>query len=127
MAYYVKKCTYCGAETHPSESSCLKCFKDLPNVKIESESEPLTRPKSAPAIGRRPTMSQDGAYDSPENNTQPQAIRVIVTDIDMKFGSIVNLMVKWAIATIPALIILIIFGALALAALSGLGVFFQTR
>lgn len=32
--------------------------------------------------------------------------KVIVTDIRIPFGSMVALMVKWAIATIPALVIL---------------------
>lgn len=32
--------------------------------------------------------------------------RVVVTDINMPFGSMVNFMVKWAIASIPALIII---------------------
>jgi len=32
---------------------------------------------------------------------------VVITDIQMPFGSMVTFMVKWAIATIPALLILI--------------------
>ena len=35
---------------------------------------------------------------------------VIVTDIHMPFGSMVAFMVKWAIASIPAIIILSIVG-----------------
>jgi len=38
--------------------------------------------------------------------------KVVVTDIKIPFGSMVILMVKWAIATIPALIILSIIGTL---------------
>lgn len=41
-------------------------------------------------------------------SSSPQA--VVVTDIDMRFGSMVRFMVKWAIAVIPASIILVIFG-----------------
>ncbi|MEQ9569197.1 MAG: hypothetical protein RLN75_03315 [Longimicrobiales bacterium] len=37
---------------------------------------------------------------------------VVVTDIQMAFGSMVVFMVKWAIASIPALIILVVLGAL---------------
>ena len=37
---------------------------------------------------------------------------VVVTDVRMPFVSMVVLMVKWAIASIPALIILTIFGAI---------------
>lgn len=36
---------------------------------------------------------------------------VIVTDIQMPFGSMVAFMVKWAIASIPAAIILVIVGS----------------
>ena len=37
--------------------------------------------------------------------------RVVVTDIRMPFWSMVRFMVKWAIAAIPALIILAVIGA----------------
>ena len=37
---------------------------------------------------------------------------VVVTDVRMPFVSMVILMVKWAIASIPAFIILAIFGAI---------------
>ena len=36
---------------------------------------------------------------------------VIVTDVQMKFWSMVTFMVKWAVASIPAVIILLILGA----------------
>ena len=38
---------------------------------------------------------------------------VVVTDVKIPFLSMVVLMVKWAIAAIPALIILIVIGAVA--------------
>jgi len=38
--------------------------------------------------------------------------KVIVTDIKIPFRSMVVLMVKWAVATIPALIILILIGSI---------------
>jgi hypothetical protein len=37
---------------------------------------------------------------------------VVVTDIKIPFGSMVVLMVKWAVATIPALIILSVMGSI---------------
>ena len=42
---------------------------------------------------------------------------VVVTDIKMSFASMVVFMVKWAIATIPAIIILTAAGSLTLAIL----------
>ena len=46
---------------------------------------------------------------------------VIVTDIRMPFWSMVIFMIKWAIAAIPAFIILAVLGGVAAALLSGLG------
>ena len=46
---------------------------------------------------------------------------VTITDIKMPFGSMVEFMVKWAIASIPAFIILFIL-VLALASFIGVGV-----
>ena len=37
--------------------------------------------------------------------------RVVVTDVDMPFGSMVRFMVKWSIAAIPALLILLVIGS----------------
>ena len=38
--------------------------------------------------------------------------RVVVTNVNMPFWSMVRFMVKWAIAAIPAIVILTIIGAL---------------
>ena len=45
---------------------------------------------------------------------------VKIVDIEMPFASMVAFMVKWVIASIPALIILVILGALAVGLLGGL-------
>ncbi len=45
---------------------------------------------------------------------------VVVTDIKMPFGSMVFFMVKWAIATIPALIILTVIGSITLVILNAI-------
>jgi hypothetical protein len=42
---------------------------------------------------------------------------IVVTDVKIPFWSLVVLMVKWALASIPAVIILIAIGAVASAAL----------
>ncbi len=46
--------------------------------------------------------------------------RVVVTDIKMPFGSMVVFMVKWAIATIPAIILLTVIGSLTLGILNAI-------
>ncbi len=49
--------------------------------------------------------------------------RVVITDVNMRFGSMVTFMVKWAIASIPAFLILLLLGVL----FGGfLGMFFKT-
>lgn len=50
------------------------------------------------------------------NDPQP----VIVTNIQMSFGSMVVFMVKWVIAAIPAMIILAVIGFVATAVLAGI-------
>ena len=47
---------------------------------------------------------------------------VVVTDIRMPFWSMVVFMIKWAIAAIPALIILAVLGGVAAVLLSGFGI-----
>ena len=49
-----------------------------------------------------------------------EKVEVVVTDVDIKFMSMVMLMVKGALAAIPALIILAIFGAVVAGFLGGL-------
>jgi hypothetical protein len=45
---------------------------------------------------------------------------VVITDIKMPFWSMVGFMVKWAIAAIPAFVILAILGAVVIGVLRGL-------
>ena len=45
--------------------------------------------------------------------------RVSVIDVDMPFGSMVKFMIKWALAAIPAVIILFIVGAILAGILAG--------
>ena len=46
---------------------------------------------------------------------------VVVTDIHMPFWSMVTFMVKWAIAAIPAIIILFVLGVILAAILGSIG------
>ncbi len=48
-------------------------------------------------------------------------IKAIIMDFDMRFSSMVCFMVKWAIASIPALIILSILAGIFMAILSAIG------
>ncbi|TVT66113.1 MAG: hypothetical protein FHK79_18080 [Pseudomonas sp.] len=51
----------------------------------------------------------------------PGAQPVVVVDIKMSFNSMVWFMVKWAIAAIPALIILYILGSIGIGLFIGVG------
>lgn len=49
------------------------------------------------------------------------ATRVTVVDINMPFGSMVGFMVKWAIAAIPAIVILFVIGVVLFGILGAIG------
>jgi hypothetical protein len=51
---------------------------------------------------------------------RPQPIRVTVADFDMPFGSMIVFMLKWALAAIPAMLILIIVGGVVTVVFAGL-------
>jgi AmiR/NasT family two-component response regulator len=53
--------------------------------------------------------------------TQGSHSEVVIVDIKMPFWSMVTFMVKWAIAAIPAVVILIAFGSAAITMLAGFG------
>ena len=59
--------------------------------------------------------------------SQEDFTRVVVTDIRMPFWSMVRFMVKWAIAAIPALIILGVIGALRAPLRTGAFTYSQNR
>lgn len=50
----------------------------------------------------------------------PLKTEVVVVDIRMRFGSMVVFMVKWAVASIPTLLILAVIGAVTVAFLAAM-------
>jgi hypothetical protein len=54
-----------------------------------------------------------------QQSLSPERREVIVTDIKIPFGSMVVLIIKWAIAAIPAMLILAFLGFLASAIFMG--------
>ena len=61
------------------------------------------------------------------DNLNSATNKVIVEDINMPFGSMVMFMIKLALASIPAFIILGIIGILLVAIFSGMGLLFVPR
>ncbi len=54
------------------------------------------------------------------NKMADEYSKIVVTDIKIPFSSMVILMVKWAVATIPALIILSVIGSILFGITTGL-------
>lgn len=72
----MKPCPNCSTQLHDDAVFCRHCQREIATVESTSSMARI----------------------------DPQ--RVTVVDIDMPFGSMVGFMVKWAVATIPALLIL---------------------
>lgn len=62
---------------------------------------------------KNPKLTEQKSTSKPNTDqipTKSEFREVIVKDIDMSFGNMVVFMVKWALASIPAMIILFIIG-----------------
>jgi hypothetical protein len=53
-------------------------------------------------------------------DSRPMPQRVVVTDVDMSIGNMTAFMIKWAIAAIPATILLALIGGIAFALISAM-------
>ena len=95
-----KECPHCHL-TNPD--TALKC--DCGYVFATGRIDPPVDPAVAVSTAEPPT---------------PAVSRVRIIDIDMPFTSMIGFMVKWALASIPALIILAILAAMAFGLFSGL-------
>ena len=95
-------CKKCQEELEDSFDNCWSCGA---NKEGKVEDDFVKSKKSTPS---RLEVSKD-------NNQN-----VTITDIKMPFGSMVEFMVKWAIASIPAFIILVLIGFL-VAGILGVG------
>jgi hypothetical protein len=112
-----------GVYLYPVCADCQdRCSSDPAGVVAEhpqlfegSEiTNPDIHPTSSTITPRRPVQSERAKVaiqpTSHPSAASPSIQQVIVTDIHMPFGSMVGFMVKWAIASIPAVIILFVLG-----------------
>ena len=121
---------------HCNELIISKFLKVGEMAECKKCGEKNTIPKSAEGISESEIKSEHTISDAFDDGSNKQsnsktievsatqshnANEVIITDIKMKFGSMVEFMVKWAIASIPAIIILIIIFNLITAILVGFG------
>ena len=122
---------------HCNELIISKFLKVGEMAECKKCGEKNTIPKSAEGISESEiksehTISDAFDYDSNKQSNSKtievsatqshNANEVIITDIKMKFGSMVEFMVKWVFASIPAIIILIALFYLITAILIGLGI-----
>lgn len=119
MSYFVKICSKCKAANHPSMTFCAKCGADLPSEKTESETKPVQPPAYAVQAVQQDEGGGGTGSSGTANNDGPIACRVV--DVDMPFWSMVTFMVKFSMASIPALIIITIYAVFALAILAAVG------
>lgn len=102
------KCPQCGyeptlAEIQKSPDSCVECGV----VYAQYEQNKRLQQSSVAVVTAAPPISgevKDALREFP--GAQP----VVVVDFRMGFGSMVSFMVKWALASIPELIILLVLG-----------------
>ena len=107
MANKFENCTKCNAKITDHEiknNFCSTCYEV-----VDKNADKLKKGGS----------DFVGSEELKENNTVTQ--NVVVTDIKMSFSSMVEFMVKWAIASIPALIILFFIGMALAGLIAGLG------
>lgn len=111
------RCKNCDAENPAAASYCGICGKPFaePQKNVVDSYVP---------IAEKYRTSTEPRYQNIQQPTQPpERIRVVVTDFDMPFGSLVNFMVKVALASIPAsIVVAIIYGVTIFCILSSLGI-----
>jgi len=98
-------------ESVGTQVQCKKCgarFWALPPETVEAPA--VTGPADPPAAAR-------GQIPLPPASAP---VKVTVSDFDMPFRSMVGFMVKWALASIPALLILLLVGGIAFGVVAGL-------
>jgi hypothetical protein len=111
-------CPTCKTMFPGSGKYCEKCGAALPQQPTSVQTAEQNPSVSAPLIQPLATQAHPAASQLPGQIALPA--RVIITDFNMPFVSMVGLMVKLAIAAIPALIILIVLAALISAVLGAL-------
>ena len=130
-------CPNCHTSNRDGSRFCASCGYTVPQPPVSARAFTPSGPSAGhlaqggyapsapvyapvqPALAQTPpaqaTIAAPGAVVAP-------VTRVVVTDVNMSFSSMVVFMVKWAIASVPALIILVLILALASWLLSVIGV-----
>ena len=115
-------CPNCGKPTYvPSKSTSPPETPNVPAAVVTAKA--VTSQNAPPAI----LSAAPSPQTTSRSNIPPQPSRVVVTDIQMPFWSMVVFMIKWAVAAVPAFIMLVVifFIFWALFATIGLGLFYR--
>lgn len=125
MSYWAKVCDKCKTANHASRVFCGKCGGLLPETKTETGEVPIA------ALGNNAPQQQPPATTKPADTItapgrqtdtgEPQVMRCRIVDLDIEFWTMVNLMVKFAFASIPALIVITVLIMFVIAALGAVG------
>ena len=107
-------CLMCGKAFNGTGSSAhiadVLLFPLCCDCHVQSDQDPQSVLRTYPRLF-------DQSRSTPMATSMPTSIsdtksHVIVTDVHMPFGSMVALMMKWALASVPAVIMLAIIGCL---------------
>ena len=116
-------CSACQAITPYHKPTCKRCGKTLEYIPIKDAKEyeeeefysgefhPYQKEKESDTIDLTIDANKAKRYKdhiTHVSRKEQQPNRIIIVDIKMPFGSMVEFMVKWVLASIPAFIILTI-------------------
>jgi hypothetical protein len=112
-------CRTCGKQLAMEAAFCPGC----------GQPEPVLTPKPERAKtfsdpqwdnGTKATTTAIGEPSTPHTPPRQKGMRVEIVDIAMPFSSMVMFMVKWAIASIPAVFILVMLSIFLIGVFAGL-------
>lgn len=114
------KCKNCGEQVEKNFGNCWGCGYSRdgmpPKEGVEISSDPVL-----PNGKRLSSVVATNVNIHSHMLRAPEQQEVVIVDVSIPFWSMVVLMVKWSIAFIPALLILIIIGGLFGGLLGGIG------
>lgn len=123
------KCPKCGHEPtlkqiQDSPEDCTQCgvnFAKYRQIQARDAEEAAQKKAATAAIAKASPVVRTALYEYP--GAQP----VVVVDLKMSFWSMVVFMVKWAIAAIPAVIILALIWLLCASLISAIPAYFSYK
>jgi len=107
----IAKCKKCGSATTIPEDA-----EGITNVEIQDDHT------ISDVFNKETKIQLDSSIKESIDDNSQKITEVVIADIKMPFGSMVEFILKWTIASIPAMIILFFIGLIIMTFLAGLGV-----